>query len=124
MKEHNGAELNTQTVGMPNPPSTQQFDARGEIWSANMRPLMISSARLKINVDGCPAICSCVVFFSEPEPVLGFVARFSVGATKHMKGLTVVRCTSCCCISVAFWASLQKSVKRALCYFSFCVLSQ
>lgn len=57
MKEHNGAELNTQTVGMPNPPSTQQFDARGEIWSANMRPLMISSARLKISVDGC------VVFF-------------------------------------------------------------
>lgn len=49
MKEHNGAELNTQTVGMPNPPSTQQFDARGEIWSANMRPLMISSVRLKID---------------------------------------------------------------------------
>lgn len=59
-------------------------------------------------------------FFSptEPEPVLGLVARFSVGATKHMKGLTVVRCTSCCCISVAFWASLQKSVKRALCVTS------
>lgn len=31
MKEHNGAELNTQTVGVPpNPPPTQQFDARGE----------------------------------------------------------------------------------------------
>lgn len=66
MKEHNGAELNTQTVGIANPPSTHELDAQGDKWSANLTALMISSVRLKIdgkNDDSCPAICSCFVSF-------------------------------------------------------------